>query len=33
LELVYDSAYVTDDNHTVITPKAFIEIVRLTLNK
>ena len=33
LELAYASAYVTDDNHTVINPKAFIEMVKLTLNK
>jgi serine protease AprX len=33
LDLVYDSAYVTGDNHTVINPKTFIEMVRLTINK
>lgn len=33
LDLVYASAYVTDDNHTIINPQAFIAMVRLTLNK
>lgn len=33
LDLVYASAYITDDNHTIINPQAFIAMVRLTLNK
>ena len=33
LDLMYASAYITDENHTVINPKAFIEMVRLTFNK
>lgn len=33
LDLVYASAHVTDDNHTIINPPAFIEMVRLTIDK
>ena len=33
LDLAYASAYTTDDNHKIVNPKAFIEMVRLTLNK
>ena len=33
LELVYASAYITDENHTIINPPVFIEMVRLTINK
>jgi len=33
LEFVYASAYVTNDNHIIINPEAFIEMVRLTINK
>jgi hypothetical protein len=33
LDLVYASAYVTEDNLTIIAPKAFIEMVKLTYNK
>jgi hypothetical protein len=33
LDLVYASAYITEDNHTVVNPEAFIEMVRLTLDK
>jgi len=33
LELVYASAYITDENHAIINPPAFIEMVRLTINK
>lgn len=33
LDLVYASAYVTDDNHKIINPPAFIELVRHTIDK
>lgn len=33
LELMYASAYITDENHTIINPQAFIELVRLTISK
>lgn len=33
LDLVYASAYTTADNHKIVNPKAFIEMVRFTLNK
>ncbi len=33
LDTAYASAYVTEDNLTVIDPQAFIEMVKLTLNK
>jgi serine protease AprX len=33
LDLVYASAYVTNDDHLIINPQAFIEMVKLTLNK
>jgi serine protease AprX len=33
LDLVYASAYVTDDNHAIINPQTFIEMVRLTIDR
>ncbi len=33
LELVYASAYVTEENHAIINPQAFIELVRLTIHE
>ena len=33
LDMVYASAYVTDDNQKVINPTAFIEMVKLTINR
>lgn len=33
LDLVYASAYVTDEKHRIINPQAFIELVRLAIDK